>query len=139
LALSGRILVVEDEADVARVTIEVLRDIGYPAVEARDGQAALALIEQDPTIDLVLSDVVMPGGMSGLELGRTLRKERPGLPVVLATGYTQWGSRVVDENFTLIAKPYHRETLAAAIRGALERENARRRIATAKTEKTVGT
>ena len=139
LALSGRILVVEDEADVARVTIEVLRDIGYPAVEARDGHAALALIEQDPTIDLVLSDVVMPGGMSGLELGRTLRKERPGLPVVLATGYTQWGSRVVDENFTLIAKPYHRETLVAAIRGALERENARRRIAAAKTEKTVGT
>jgi len=139
LALSGRIIVVEDEADVARVTIEVLRDIGYQAIEAKDGYAALALIEQDPTIDLVLSDVVMPGGMSGLELGRTLRKQRPGLPVVLATGYTQWGSRVMDEDFTLIAKPYHREALAAAIRAALERENARRRIAAVKTEKTIGT
>jgi two-component system, NtrC family, sensor kinase len=139
LTLSGRILVVEDDAEVARVTIEVLQDIGYQAVEAKDGHAALALIEQDPTIELVLSDVVMPGGMSGLELGRILRKQRPGLPVVLATGYAQWGSRVVGEDFTLIAKPYHRETLAAAIRGALERENARRRIAAAKTEKTVGT
>ena len=94
-ALSGRILVVEDEAEVAWVTIEVLRDIGYQAVGAKDGHAALALIEQDPTIELVLSDVVMPGGMSGLELGQTLRKQRPGLPVVLATGYTQWASRVI--------------------------------------------
>jgi two-component system NtrC family sensor kinase len=139
LVLPGRILVVEDEAEVARVAIEVLRDIGYQAVEAKDGYAALALIEQDPTIELVLSDVVMPGGMSGLELARTLRQQRPGLPVVLATGYTQWGSRVVEEDFTLIAKPYHREALAAAIRAALERENMRRRIAAAETEKTVGT
>ena len=98
-----------------------------------------ALIEQDPTIELVLSDVVTPGGMSGLELGRTLRKQRPGLPVVLATGCTQWGSRVMDEDFTLIAKPYHREALAAAIRAALERGNARRPIAAVKTERTVGT
>jgi CheY-like chemotaxis protein len=139
LVLSGRILVVEDEADVARVTIEVLRDIGYPAVEAKDGRAALSLIEQDPTIGLVLSDVVMPGGMSGLELARILRKQRPGLPVVLATGYTQWGSRVIDEDFTLIAKPYHREALAAAIRAALERENTHQRVAAAKTEKTIET
>jgi hypothetical protein len=57
----------------------------------------------------------------------------------LATGYTQWGSRAVEEDFTLIAKPYHREALAAAIRAALERENTRRRIAAAETEKTVGT
>jgi len=139
LVLPGRILVVEDEAEVARVAIEVLRDIGYQAVEAKDGDAALALIEQDPTIELVLSDVVMPGRMSGLELARTLRKQRPGLPVVLATGCTQWGSRVMDEDFTLIAKPYHREALAAAIRAALERENARRPIAAVKTERTVGT
>jgi two-component system NtrC family sensor kinase len=138
LALSGRILVVEDEAAVARVTIEVLGDIGYQAVEAKDGHAALALIEQDPTIELVLSDVVMPGGMSGLELGRTLRKQRPGLPVVLATGYTHWGSRVMDEDFTLIAKPYHREALAAAIRAALERENTRRRIVATTAAKTIG-
>ncbi len=138
LALSGCILVVEDEAEVARVTIEVLRDIGYRAVEAKDGHTALALIEQDPTIELVLSDVVMPGGMSGLELGRKLRKERPGLPVVLVTGYTQWASRVMDEDFTLIAKPYHREALAAAVRAALERENARQRSAATQIEKTIG-
>jgi CheY-like chemotaxis protein len=122
LPATARILVVEDEAEVARVTKEVLREIGHQDVEARDGYAALAVIEQDPTIGLVLSDIVMPGGMSGLELARTLRQRRPGLPVLLTTGYTQWQSRVVNEDFVLIAKPYRRETLAAAIRAACERE-----------------
>ena len=131
LKASAGILVVEDEAEVARVTMEVLREIGYQAFEARDGQAALALIEQDPTIELVLSDVVMPGGMSGLELARRLRKLRPGLPIVLVTGYTQWAARVMDEDFTFIAKPYRREALAAALRTAFERKKAERWIAAA--------
>jgi signal transduction histidine kinase/CheY-like chemotaxis protein len=139
LGASAGILVVEDDAEVAQVTMEVLREIGYQAVEARDGHAALALIEQDPTIELVLSDVVMPGGMSGLELARTLRKLRPDLPVVLATGYTQWGARVVDEDFTFVAKPYRREALAAALRTAFEREKARRSMAAAGTKTTVKT
>jgi signal transduction histidine kinase/CheY-like chemotaxis protein/sensor domain CHASE-containing protein len=138
LRASAGILVVEDEAEVARVTMEVLRDLGYQAVEARDGHAALALIEQDPTIELVLSDVVMPGGMSGLELARRLRKLRPGLPVVLATGYTQLAARVMDEDFTFIAKPYRREALVALLRTAFEREKAWRSIAAAgPKEKTV--
>ena len=139
LRASAGVLVVEDEAEVARVTMEVLRDIGYQAVEARDGHAALALIEQDPRIDLVLSDVVMPGGISGLELARRLRKLRPGLPVVLATGYTQLGARVMDEDLTFIAKPYRRETLAAALRTAFEREKAWRSMAGAATKATVKT
>ena len=121
------------------MTMEVLREIGYHAVEARDGHAALALIELDPTIELVLSDVVMPGGMSGLELARTLRKLRPGLPVVLATGYTQWGAHVMDDDFTFIAKPYRREVLVAALRTAFEREKARRSVTATGTWKTVRT
>jgi signal transduction histidine kinase/CheY-like chemotaxis protein len=139
LKASASILVVEDEAEVAQVTMELLREFGYHAVEARDCHAALALIEQDPTIELVLSDVVMPGGMSGLELARKLRDLRPGLPIVLATGYTQWGARVGDEDFTLIAKPYRREALAAALRTAFEREKARRSVAPAGTKTTVRT
>ena len=131
LRASACILVVEDDAEVARVTMEVLREIGYHAVEARDGHAALALIEQDPAIELVLSDVLMPGGMSGLELARRLRKIRPGLPVVLVTGYTQLEARVIDEDFTFIAKPYRREALVAALRTAFEREKARQSMAAA--------
>ena len=68
-----------------------------------------------------------------------MRKQRPGLPVVLATGYTQREPRVMGVDFTLIAKPYHREAFAAAIRAALEPEDARRRIAAVKTQKTIGT
>jgi PleD family two-component response regulator len=81
LRAAAGILVVEDDAEVARVTMEVLREIGCRPVEARDGHAALAAIEQDPTIELVLSDIAMPGGMSGLDLARTLRNLRPGLPI----------------------------------------------------------
>jgi len=139
LKASAGILVVEDEAEVARVTMEILREIGYQAVEARDGHAALALIEQDPTIELVLSDVVMPGGMSGLELARATRKLRPGLPVVLATGYTELEERVMDEDFTFIAKPYRREALVAALRAAFEREKARRSMTAAGPKTTVRT
>jgi signal transduction histidine kinase/CheY-like chemotaxis protein len=135
---SASILVVEDEAEVARVTMEILREIGYQAVEARNGREALVVIEEDPTIELVLSDVVMPGGISGLDLARTLRKLRPGLPIVLATGYSEWGSRVVDEDFTYITKPYRREALAAALRTAVEGEKARQSRAT-ETTATVGT
>jgi FixJ family two-component response regulator len=86
-----------------------------------------------------LSDVVMPGGMSGLELARKLRSLRPGLPVVLVTGYTQWGARVAAENFVFIAKPYRREALAEAIQTAFDRDSARGSITAAGTEKAVGT
>jgi len=82
---------------------------------------------------------VMPGGMSGLELARALRKLRPGLPVVLATGYTQLEGRVIDDDFTFIAKPYRREALAVALRTAFEREKAWRSMAAAGPKKTVRT
>ena len=118
---SDRILFVEDDAEVAEVTAELLRDIGYQPVEARDGDSALAALERDPTIALVLSDIVMPGRVSGLELARTLRKHRPELPVLLATGYSQYVSPAASEGFALVEKPYRREVLAASIRMALER------------------
>jgi CheY-like chemotaxis protein len=125
---SGRILIVEDDFEVARVTTEVFQEIGYQTVEARDGHAALALIEKDPEIELVLSEVVMPGRMSGLELARKLRLLRPELPVVLATGYAQWDARVADEDFVFIAKPYRREALAQALRAAFERRKTQQHV-----------
>jgi DNA-binding LytR/AlgR family response regulator len=68
-----------------------------------------------------MSDIVMPGGMSGLELARTLREQRPELPVVLATGYSQYALQVVKESFTFVEKPYRRDVLAASLRAAVER------------------
>ena len=102
------------------MTAELLRDFGYDTVEAHDGDEALAAIGRDPSIKLVLSDIVMPG-MNGLELARLLRLRYPELPVLLATGYTHQGASLLDEGFPLVAKPYRREVLVAAIGRALER------------------
>ena len=65
-----------------------------------------------------MSDILMPGGMSGLDLARTLRRHRPELPVLLVTGHSQSALQAVKEGFTLIRKPYHRNVLAASIQKA---------------------
>jgi two-component system NtrC family sensor kinase len=119
--VTARVLLVEDDVEVTRVTAELLREIGFQPQWARDGQAALAALERDPTIELVMSDIVMPGGMSGLELARILRQHRPELPVLLATGYSQYAAQVVKEGFALVEKPYRRDVLAASLRAAVER------------------
>jgi two-component system, NtrC family, sensor kinase len=81
----------------------------------------LAALDRDPTIELVLSDIIMPCGMSGLELARTLRKRRPELPVLLATSYSQRVSPAAKEGFVLVEKPYRRDVMRASIQEALER------------------
>jgi signal transduction histidine kinase/ActR/RegA family two-component response regulator len=116
-----RILLVEDDDEVAGATVELLQDIGFYALHSRGSIAALAALDRDRTIELVMSDIVMPGGMSGLELARTLRESRPELPVVLATGYSQYALQVVKEGFPLVEKPYRRDLLAASLRAAAER------------------
>jgi DNA-binding NtrC family response regulator len=120
-AAPARTLIVEDDDEVAEATAELLRDIGFQVERVHDGKAALAVLDRDPTIELVMSDIVMPGGMSGLELARTLREQRPELPVVLATGYSQYALQVVKEGFTFVEKPYRRDVLAASLRVAVER------------------
>jgi len=120
-AIPARILLVEDDGEVAKVTAELLRDIGSESVPVSDGKAALAAVERDATIDLVISDIVMPGGISGIDLARQLRERRPDLPVVLATGYSRYAPQIVDEGFILVEKPYSRDALAAAIHAAVER------------------
>jgi two-component system NtrC family sensor kinase len=117
----SRILLVEDDDEVAEATAELLRDSGFQVDRVHVCKAALAALDRDPTIELVMSDIVMPGGMSGLELARTLRQQRPKLAVVLATGYSQYARQVVTEGFTLVEKPYRRDVLAASLRAAIER------------------
>jgi len=117
---SGRILLVEDDPRVAEATQDLLHNMGFDTRWAGDGTAALAFVESDPKLALVLSDVVMPGGVSGLDLARTLRDRRPELPVILMTGYSSRASEVVAEGFALIQKPYRRDVLAASLQSALE-------------------
>ena len=117
---SARVLLVEDDRSVAEATQDLLHSMGFDTRLAGDGAAALAFVESDPKLTLVLSDVVMPGGVSGLDLARTLRDRRPELPVILATGYSSYASEVVAEGFALIEKPYRRDVLAASLRSAVE-------------------
>jgi signal transduction histidine kinase/CheY-like chemotaxis protein/integral membrane sensor domain MASE1 len=129
-AVPARLLLVEDDVDVAQATTELLRDIGLQVVWVPDGKAALATFEQDPTIEMVMSDIVMPGGMSGLDLARALRKNHPELPVLLTTGYSQYAPQLLKEGFILVEKPYHRDMLAASIQRAAERGSRTRGRAT---------
>ena len=120
-AVPAHLLLVEDDAEVAQATKELLQDIGLQVIWARDAKAALETFERDPTIEMVMSDIVMPGGISGLDLGRTLRNNHPELPVLLTTGYSQYAPEVVKEGFVLVEKPYHRDVLATSIQRAAER------------------
>ncbi|HEY0233187.1 MAG TPA: ATP-binding protein [Dokdonella sp.] len=113
----GVILVVEDDDNVREVTCELLRGLGYDVLEAASARAALAFVERDEPIDLVFSDVIMPGGMSGLDLVRQLKACRQHLPVLLSSGYTaqQFGLHEAMEGVELLRKPYSLAALSSAV------------------------
>jgi len=115
-----KILVVEDEPEIAELTCGILRDIGHATVHAPDAATALAVVAAEPAIGLVISDIVMPGATNGLELARALRAEHPSLPVLLVTGYSRYGPEVASEGFDLLEKPYRRESLVKAVQAAIE-------------------
>jgi signal transduction histidine kinase/ActR/RegA family two-component response regulator len=113
---AGTILVVEDDDDVAAVAKNMLKLIGYRADHVRDGATALALLLSGQRFDAVFSDIIMPGGMNGLDLARKVRQHFPGLPILLSSGYARATSEVYREGFDIIAKPYSADSLAQALR-----------------------
>lgn len=119
---SELILVVEDDALVRQNVMRQLRGLGYRVVEAGSGAEALEVLKKTPQLDLLLSDVVMPGGMNGWELATAAKATRPGLKVLLTSGYAEHtiASRVgLDFNVDLLLKPYRRTQLATKVREAL--------------------
>jgi PAS domain S-box-containing protein len=118
---SGVVLVVEDDPDVRATASFMLRDLGYAVREASTARAALALLESEAAVNLVFSDVIMPDGMSGIELARELSVRRPGLPVLLTSGYT--AQRVVPEalasGLRFLRKPYTQTDLSLMVRASL--------------------
>ena len=119
-----RLLVVEDNEILAEITCEILNTLDYQTTWVASGAAALELLAKKVGhFDLVFSDVIMPG-INGIEMAEEVRKRYPGLPVVLASGY----SAVVDEEgthgFELIAKPYTSDTLVRVFRNAIGGKNA---------------
>src|SRR5207244_13433077 len=85
---TATIVVVEDDANVREMVVGMLSKFGYRPLVARTGPEALAILQNEASVDLLLSDVVMPAGMSGTELARTAQQLRPGLKILLTSGYT---------------------------------------------------
>jgi CheY-like chemotaxis protein len=102
------ILLVEDSADVSRITVEYLRELGHEAVAVTDAEEAVARLE-GTRFDAVMTDIRLPG-MSGIELARTLVKRYPALPIVIASGYAAAGVEFVMGERTptvlMLPKPY---------------------------------
>jgi CheY-like chemotaxis protein len=116
------VLVVEDEAAVRLLVVEVLNDLGYRVLEAKDGQGALAIIDSEARIDLLVTDVGLPV-MNGRQLAEFARARRPGLKVLFMTGYAEQAairSKFVGEGMDMIAKPFAMEAMVARVQQMLE-------------------
>ena len=114
-----RILLVEDNEHVGKVSSELLQDLGYATEWAADARQALDLIARDQwAFDLVFSDVIMPG-MNGVELATIIRERHPHLPVVLTSGYSSALAESAHHGFELIRKPYSVEALSRILRKAI--------------------
>ena len=123
-AIPGEIvLAVEDDFGVRDIAIETLTELGYGALTARNAPEALALIRGGARIDLLFSDIVMPEGMNGVELSAEARRIRPGLKVLLTSGYTGTalaGQTKLPDHVAIIPKPYRLEDLAWKLRQVLD-------------------
>ena len=112
------ILLVEDDPAFRKTAIQLLEDLGYRVISAVDGPGALQAFDATPGIDMVLTDMVMPGGMNGHQLADHLRARAPDLPILLTSGYPR-DSFSDGRRYELLQKPYTEKALAHAIRDAL--------------------
>ena len=118
------VLVVEDNEDLRHLVVTFLSRLGYQVLEAYDGATANAALERTPGVDLLLSDVMLPGGRSGPEIVAEARRRRPGLKSLFISGYT--GLRMsrqgqLPEGIELLQKPFTRHDLAQKVRAVLDK------------------
>jgi len=113
------VLVVDDEPTVRMLVLEVLEELGYAAVEAGDGAAGLKVLQSGARVDLLITDVGLPGGMNGRQMADAARLTRPGLKVLFITGYAEnavVGDGHLEPGMHVMTKPFAMETLAGRIR-----------------------
>jgi CheY-like chemotaxis protein len=121
----GTVLIVEDDALVRTALAETLRDLRYRIMEAADADTALALLEGGATVDLIFTDLSMPGSMDGLEFAAAIRMRFPDLPVILTTGHVGvLSGRRLPDGVRFVGKPHSRTGIAAAVRQALAGDQA---------------
>jgi PAS domain S-box-containing protein len=113
------ILVVEDDEAILRLSVSRIEALGYRALPAADSNEAMDILASNPEIDALFTDIVMPGGMNGLDLARKVRADRPGIAILLTSGFS--GDLIhpgngFSTNFQLLSKPYRQEELATRLR-----------------------
>ena len=116
------VLVIDDEPTVRMLVTEVLEDLGYHSLEAADGPAGLGILQSDVRIDLLVTDVGLPGGMNGRQIADAARVLRPGLKVLFITGYAE--NAVLSHGHLgagthVLTKPFEMMALASRIKGLL--------------------
>jgi PAS domain S-box-containing protein len=117
------VLVVDDEPTIRMLVTEVLEDLGYAAIEAADGASGLQVLQSDVRIDLLVSDVGLPGGMNGRQMAEAAQLSRPGLKVLFITGYAENAALNhghLAPGMQVMVKPFALEALAARIRSLIE-------------------
>jgi CheY-like chemotaxis protein len=117
---AGQVLLVEDDDEVAALAAEMLKSIGFGVTRVASASAALGALANERPVSLVFSDIMMPGGMNGVELAREIRIRRPALPVLLATGYQEAAAGAAKDGIGVLLKPYSIEELAGAISAQLK-------------------
>ena len=124
--VQGTVLLVEDSREVADVTTTMVEQLGYRVVRAENAAEALRHLQQGVQVDLVFSDVVMPGAMNGIALAEACRERYPEMPVLLTTGFTD-AAEAVDGRFDILRKPFELTALEHAIEAAVDKAHSGQR------------
>ncbi|MBU2011680.1 MAG: response regulator, partial [Gammaproteobacteria bacterium] len=120
-ASAGTVLLVDDDEEVAALVGEMLEHLGYRVTHAASATDALGALQNGCQVDIVFSDVMMPGGMNGVELAREIRTRDLGVPVLLTSGYAEAAQQsAAAEGVHVLAKPYRLEELAISLRTAID-------------------
>jgi CheY-like chemotaxis protein len=117
------VLVIDDEPTIRMLIVDVLEEHGYAAIEAADGAAGLRILESDVRIDLLITDVGLPGGLNGRQVADAARRTRPKLKVLFITGFAEnavMGNGLLDAGMALITKPFVMTALGEKIRNLIE-------------------
>ncbi|WP_428000889.1 ATP-binding protein [Acidovorax sp.] len=126
------LLVVEDESTIRTLTVEVLKDAGYVVVEAHDGPSALRTLASMRRVDLLITDVGLPGGLNGRQVADAARQDRPELKVLFITGFAQnaaVGNGLLDAGMEVMTKPFELTALARKVRDMMDGQTDRTRPA----------
>jgi DNA-binding NtrC family response regulator len=119
--MAATLLVVEDDDDVRDLTVSILREEGYRVLQAANGGVAMVMLDQDLPIDLLFTDVVMPGGPDGFELANLAKQRRPELKVIYTTGYAGLAraTKEMPLHGKILSKPYRPAEIATEVRQLL--------------------